>query len=125
MHKKIYHVAVEATLDVIGGKWKPIILCHLGDGPLRTGELGRRIPNASQRVLTKQLRELEKDNIIKRKIYKQVPPKVEYSLTDEGRSLRDILVAMSIWGEKRVKKAQAAGEDVKIVNHGYDGFKKM
>lgn len=125
MVRKIYHLAVEATLDVIGGKWKPIILCHLGGRTLRTSELCRRIPNASQRVITKQLRELERDNIVKRKVYNQVPPKVEYSLTDEGKSLRDILLAMSDWGESRVKKEQENGEDVQILNHNQDGFKRM
>lgn len=125
MVRKIYHLAVEATLDVIGGKWKPIILCHLGGRTLRTSELCRRIPNASQRVITKQLRELERDNIVKRKVYNQVPPKVEYSLTDEGKSLREILLAMSDWGESRVKKEQENGEDVQILNHNQDGFKRM
>lgn len=122
---KIYHLAVEATLDVIGGKWKPVILCHLGNGPMRTGELCRAIPNVSQRVLTRQLRELEADNIIRRKVYSQVPPKVEYSLTDEGKSLRNILIAMSEWGEKRVERARRTGHDVKIANHNLRGFKRM
>ena len=123
--EKVYHVAVEATLDVIGGKWKPIILCHLGEGAMRTSELSRAIPNVLQRVLTKQLRELEKDYIIKRKVYNQVPPKVEYSLTDEGRSLRKILVAMSNWRNARVAKAQKEGKEVKILNPSSRGFLKM
>lgn len=125
MTEKIYHVAVEATLDVIGGKWKPIILCHLGSGAMRTSELCRAIPNVSQRVLTKQLRELEKDGIITRKIYNQVPPKVEYSLTKEGRSLRDILVAMSNWGNERVAREQKMGQDIKILDPSPNGFMKM
>ena len=121
----IYHVALEATLDVIGGKWKPIILCHLGNGAMRTSELCRAIPNVSQRVLTKQLRELEKDKITKRKVYGQVPPKVEYSLTEEGRSLRQILVAMSDWGNKRVAREQSEGKDVEILDPSPQGFLKM
>lgn len=125
MAKKIYHVAVEATLDVIGGKWKPIILCNLGDGQMRTSELCRAILNISQRVLTKQLRELEKDKIINRKVYNQVPPKVEYSLTSEGRSLREILVAMSDWGNKRVAREQEEGKDVEILDPSPNGFLKM
>lgn len=125
MAKKIYHVAVEATLDVIGGKWKPIILCHLGEGPMRTGELNRAIPNISQRVLTKQLRELQKDGIINRKVFGEVPPKVEYSLTDQGRSLREILVAMSDWGNKRVAREQKEGKDVQILDPSPQGFLKM
>ena len=92
---------------------------------MRTSELSRAIPNVSQRVLTKQLRELEKDCFIKRKVYNQVPPKVEYSLTDEGRSLRKILVAMSNWGNARVAKAQKEGKKVKILNPSSRGFLKM
>ncbi|ABJ63079.1 putative HTH-type transcriptional regulator YtcD [Leuconostoc mesenteroides] len=94
--EKIYHIGVEATLDVIGGKWKPIILCHLGNGPIRTGELRRRIPNIAQKTLTQQLRELEEDEIIIRKVYNQVPPKVEYYLSEEGKTLREVLIAMAI-----------------------------
>ena len=123
--KKIYHVAVEATLGVIGGKWKSIILCHLGGGAMRTSELRRAIPNVSQRVLTKQLRELERDKIIKRKVYGQVPPEVEYSLTEEGRSLRQILVAMSDWGNKRVAREQREGKDVEILDPSPQGFLNM
>lgn len=122
---KIYQLAVEATLDVIGGKWKPIILCNLGHEPLRSGELKRKMPNVTQKMLTQQLRELENDNIISRKSYNQVPPKVVYSLTEEGKSLRDILIAMSVWGEKRIKQAQETGEDVVLVKDEYNGFIKM
>ncbi|MCC7667691.1 winged helix-turn-helix transcriptional regulator [Liquorilactobacillus satsumensis] len=120
--EKIYHIGVEATLDVIGGKWKPIILCHLGNGPIRTGTLKRYIPNITQKMLTQQLRELEEDRIITRKIYKQVPPKVEYSLTDEGKTLREILVAMSIWGEKRVANLQAEGQSVTLLAKDHNGY---
>ncbi len=122
---KIYQMGIEATLDVIGGKWKPLILCNLGFEPLRTGELKRRIPNVTQKMLTQQLRELEQDQIISRTVYNQVPPKVVYSLTDEGRSLRDTLIAMSVWGEKRIKKAQEAGEDITLLKEECNGFKKM
>lgn len=125
MTEKIYHLAVEATLDVIGGKWKPIILCHLGEKSQRNGELKKLIPNISQKVLTQQLRELEQDGIISRKIYGEVPPRVEYSLTKEGRSLREILLAMSDWGEKRVSQQQKRGENVIILDHNLDGFNKM
>lgn len=120
--KKIYHLAVEATLDVIGGKWKPIILCHLGNGSIRTGDLKKKIPAITQKVLIQQLRELEMDGIIIRKVYAQVPPKVEYSLSEEGKSLRELLVAMSIWGQQRVDKLQQNGLDVAIENTDFSGF---
>ncbi|MBB1124191.1 winged helix-turn-helix transcriptional regulator [Limosilactobacillus albertensis] len=123
--RKIYHLAVEATLDVIGGKWKPVILCHLGGQTLRTSELCRLMPEVSQRVLTRQLRELEQDGIVCRKVYNQVPPKVEYSLTDEGKSLRNILLAMSDWGEKRIKREQQNGRKVEILDHNQAGFLQM
>lgn len=119
--KKVYHVAVEATLDVIGGKWKPIILCHLGNRTMRTGELKKQIPNITQKMLVQQLRELEADKIINRTVYNQVPPKVEYSLTAEGKSLREILITMSIWGEKRVNQLKADGNDVEILSSNYSG----
>ncbi len=119
--EKIYHIGVEATLEVIGGKWKPIILCHLGNGPIRTGELKRQIPTITQKMLTQQLRELEEDHIVNRKVYNQVPPKVEYSLTEEGKSLREILVAMSVWGEERIERQQEAGNEVKLL-HTHGGY---
>ncbi|ASZ08258.1 MULTISPECIES: winged helix-turn-helix transcriptional regulator [Enterococcus] len=119
--EKIYHIGVEATLEVIGGKWKPIILCHLGNGAIRTGELRRKIPTITQKMLTQQLRELEQDGIVHRKIYNQVPPKVEYSLTEEGKSLREILVAMSVWGEERIEKQQEEGKSVKLL-HTHGGY---
>lgn len=123
--KKVYQLAVEATLDVIGGKWKPIILCHLGAGPLRNGQLLRLIPAVSQRVLTQQLRELERDEIIQRRIYQEIPPRVEYCLTDHGKSLRPILLAMSDWGEHRVQQAQVQGAKVEILDHNQSGFDQM
>lgn len=95
---------VEAALDVIGNKWKGIILFHLLSGTKRFSELKRLIPDVSQRVLTLQLRELESDTVINRKVYPQVPPKVEYSLSDIGESLEPILIALREWGEKIMAK---------------------
>lgn len=120
--KKIYHLAIEATLDVIGGKWKPIILCHLGNGLMRTGALKKQIPSITQKMLVQQLRELEADKIITRKVYGEVPPKVEYSLTEQGKSLREILIAMSVWGEERVHDMVDSGKDVELLNDNYSGF---
>lgn len=90
---------VEDTIEIITGKWKPIILLHLlYSGTKRFNELKKMIPNISQKVLTKQLRELEEQDIIQRVIYPQVPPKVEYSITEHGESLRPILFALHEWG---------------------------
>jgi DNA-binding HxlR family transcriptional regulator len=94
---------VATTLSYVGGKWKPIILFELRDGPLRTGELTRRIPQVSAKMLTQQLRQLERDGVVQRKIHEQVPPKVEYSLTPLGRSLRPVMNALASWGKARQK----------------------
>jgi DNA-binding HxlR family transcriptional regulator len=97
------------TLEVIGGKWKPIILHYLSEAPRRTGELGRLIPQASGKMLTQQLRELEADRIIRRKVYRQVPPKVEYILTPLGESLRPVMVAMCAWGQTYAHRDNGKG----------------
>lgn len=91
--------AVEVTLSVIGGVWKPVILFHLLPGKKRFMELTRLIPNATQRMLTLQLRELEADGVIARHVYPQVPPKVEYALTPLGESLAPVLISLREWGE--------------------------
>lgn len=91
--------AVEVTLSVIGGVWKPVILFHLLSGKKRFMELTRLIPNATQRMLTLQLRELEEDGVIVRHVYPQVPPKVEYALTPLGKSLAPVLISLREWGE--------------------------
>jgi len=103
-----YHCPVEATLDVIGGKWKVVILFHLShDGTHRFAELRRKIPGVSERMLTQQLRELEGDGIVHREVYPEVPPKVEYSLTEYGRTLRPITNVMCEWGQKHIKRIKA------------------
>lgn len=89
---------VETTLDLIGGKYKALILWHLSDKTLRFSELQKLLPSATPRVLTHQLRELEQQNLITRTVYPVVPPKVEYSMTDLGRSLMPILTEMRDWG---------------------------
>jgi DNA-binding HxlR family transcriptional regulator len=91
---------IETTLDVLGGKWKGMVLHRLLYGTMRFGELKRMIPRVTQRMLTRQLRELERDGVIRRKVYPEVPPKVEYSLTTVGLSLKPILLMMSDWGEQ-------------------------
>ncbi len=94
---------VDATLKLIGGKYKALILWHLVSGSLRHGELQKIIPQATPKMLTQQLRELESDNLVSRTVYPVVPPKVEYALTDFGRSLKPILVAMYDWGAGYMK----------------------
>lgn len=95
-----YDCPIEVTLDVISGKWKAMILFSLLQRTIRFNELRRLIPKATQRVLTTQLRELESDGVITRKIYAEVPPRVEYSLTEFGLSLKPILELMELWGEE-------------------------
>ena len=89
---------VSTTLDLIGGKYKALILWHLADGKLRFSQLTKKISKATPKMLTQQLREMEAQNLIHREVYPVVPPKVEYSLTDLGRSLMPVLVAMRDWG---------------------------
>ena len=100
---------VEATLSVIGGRWKPVLVCHLLDGRKRFGELRRLVPNATERMITLQLRELEADGVISRHVYAEVPPRVEYEVTEFGRSLEGILTLMQEWG--REFKTRRLGEE--------------
>ena len=91
--------AVEATLSLIDGKWKGVFLFHLLARPARFSELRRRVPGATARIVTNQLRELEADGLVHRKVYAEVPPRVEYSLTPLGRTLEPVLVALRAWGD--------------------------
>ncbi|WP_313606737.1 winged helix-turn-helix transcriptional regulator [Rhizobium sp.] len=100
--------SVEAAVSLIDGKWKCVILWQLlDDKTLRFNELRRRIPGATQRMMTNQLRELERDGLVHREIYPQVPPKVEYSLTGKGQSLAPILLALREWGDEHVYAVDA------------------
>lgn len=105
---KNYACTFEITIDLIGGKWKPLIIWQLGTkGTKRFNELRKLLPGITQKMLTQQLRELETDNLVNRKVYPQVPPKVEYSLTDLGETLMPILSMMCSWGRdyyKLIKK---------------------
>ncbi|WP_099156924.1 winged helix-turn-helix transcriptional regulator [Virgibacillus ndiopensis] len=92
---------VEDALGILVGKWKPIILLNLlKEGTQRFSELKRSMPGITQKMLTKQLRELEDEDIVERVVYPQVPPKVEYSISEYGKSLEPILAAMHEWGTK-------------------------
>lgn len=95
---KVFHCPVEAALDVIGGKWKPLILWALGNNVMRFNELQKALPGVNTKMLTKQLRELEEDAVIRRTVYPEVPPRVEYAITDFGKTLIPILEALCTWG---------------------------
>ena len=99
-----YYCPVKLTTDVIGGKWKPLILFYLETGTKRFGEMQKLIPGMTKKMLTQHLRDLERDEVIRRKVYAVVPPKVEYSLTKHGESLKPILKLMSAWGMKHRKR---------------------
>ncbi|HNY22980.1 MAG TPA: helix-turn-helix domain-containing protein [Treponemataceae bacterium] len=102
---KEYACPMEMTLDLIGGKWKALILWHLAmDGTLRFGMLRKQFPKVTQKMLTQQLRELERDGLVLRKVYQEVPPKVEYSLTEMGASLLPMLQALNEWGQAFAKE---------------------
>ena len=94
--------SVEAAIGLIDGKWKSVILVHLLSGTLRFSEIRRQIVNVTPRMLTNQLRELEEDGLIERKVYAQVPPKVEYSLSPLGRSMAPVLHALKAWGDTNI-----------------------
>jgi DNA-binding HxlR family transcriptional regulator len=94
-----YQCSMELTLALIGGKWKTLILWHLRDKTLRYSEIRKAIPSVTPKMLTQQLRELEDSGLVRRVIYTQIPPKVEYSLTQTGQSLLPILDTLSKWGQ--------------------------
>ena len=109
---KKYYCTMELTLHVVGGKWKPIILYHLAKSkePQRFSVLKRAMPNITQKMLTQQLRELEADGVVCREVFPQVPPRVEYSLTELGQSVLPVLEIMQQWGKDYEKKLLAAQE---------------
>ena len=106
--KQEYRCTVEVTLEIIGGKWKAVILWHLSHKTLRFSQLKRRQPRITQKMLTQQLRELERDGMVHREVYPEVPPRVEYSLTEHGRSVVPILKMMCEWGKKAELREQEA-----------------
>jgi len=108
--------AVDATMSVIEGRWKTVILCKLyKNGPMRFNQLMREIDGVSPRILTKQLKEMESDGIVKRTSYPEIPPRVEYSITEKGMSLGPILIAMADWGLQNMFSNRVAFDsDVEI-----------
>ena len=101
---KKFNNPVELSIDIIGGKWKMLVIWRLKDGSKRYGELRRSLPKVTHKMLTQQLRELEQDEIIKRKVYAEVPPKVEYSLTPRAKALSPIIEMMQQWGIEYAKE---------------------
>ena len=109
-----YQCSMELTLALIGGKWKALILWHLGDKTLRYSEMRKVIPNVTPKMLTQQLRELEDSGLVKRLIYTQIPPKVEYSLTKAGQSLLPILDTMCKWGQNYANEYEQTMQELKL-----------
>jgi DNA-binding HxlR family transcriptional regulator len=107
MKARTYHCPVEAAIEVFGGKWKPLILWWLQQRTWRFAELRRQIPGITEKMLTQQLRELEADGIVARRVYPTVPPKVEYSLTEYGRSLKRALRSICDWGRAHMERIGA------------------
>ena len=101
---KEYHCAMDVTMDYIGGKWKTVVLWYLRKDKKRFSELKRLIPNITEKMLSLQLKDLENDGIVKRKIYPEVPPKVEYYLTDFGKTLIPMLEEIARWGRGLAEK---------------------
>ncbi|NUW45131.1 winged helix-turn-helix transcriptional regulator [Nonomuraea rhodomycinica] len=107
MKKTSYSCGLDAAVDVVGGKWKALILWALHHEPVRFGELRRQVPGISEKMLILQLREMERCGLVHREVYRQVPPKVEYSLTEFGQSLNTALIPLGEWGEKHMQTIEA------------------
>lgn len=120
--KVLYACGLDAAVDVVGGKWKPMILWALHAGTtLRFGELRRHITGISEKVLIQQLRELQSDGIVHREVYREVPPKVEYSLTSLGLSLNEALVPLGVWGDDHMRQLVANKEAGRGACEGVEG----
>lgn len=107
MAGRTFTCGLDAAVAVMGGKWKGLILFALEEGPLRFGELRRTVGGISERMLILQLREMQTAGLLHREVYQQVPPKVEYSLTDFGRSLNTALAPLGAWGEDHMERIEA------------------
>ncbi|TDC42262.1 transcriptional regulator [Actinomadura sp. KC345] len=105
--KREFTCGLDAAIAVMGGKWKGLILFALQDGPLRFGELRRAVAGISERVLIMQLREMETTGLLHREVYHQVPPKVEYSLTEFGHALNDAMAPLGQWGEDNIERIES------------------
>lgn len=104
-----YICGIDAAMDVVTGKWKSLILWELeAHGTRRFGELRRGLPGVSEKMLIQHLREMETDGLVHREVYREVPPRVEYSLTEQGQSLNDALAPLGAWGQRRIDRLGAA-----------------
>lgn len=119
-----YTCAMDAALNVISGKWKLVILNRLLTGPQRYSEIHKSIPGLTEKVLSQQLKELEEDQIVKRRVYPVVPPKVEYSFTELGEELQPVFFALETWGSNFLTGTNADGEQVKMDASCYTADKK-
>lgn len=104
MHDKIYHCALDVTMDYIGGKWKTVVLWYLRKGTKRFGELKKHIPEITEKMLSLQLKQLEADGLVHREVFAEVPPRVEYCLSEEGKTLLPLLEELAKWGRKKAEK---------------------
>jgi DNA-binding HxlR family transcriptional regulator len=121
--KRVYHCALDVTMSFIGGKWKTIVLWYLRKEPKRFSELKRHIPDITEKMLSMQLKQLEKDGIVGRKVYAEVPPRVEYFLTEEGKTLLPMLEEIAKWGRYFGKKYGKV-EEVKKEKSGRKNLSK-
>jgi DNA-binding HxlR family transcriptional regulator len=112
MRPQTYGCGLEAALAVVGGKWKPIVLWHLAPGPRRFGELRRMVTGISEKMLIQQLRELEADGVVVRRDFREIPPRVEYSLTEFGVSLGRALKPLCDWGREHMERIARSKAEV-------------
>ncbi|MGP4114217.1 winged helix-turn-helix transcriptional regulator [Streptomyces sp. 4N509B] len=124
MRKLPYSCGIDAAIDVVGGKWKVLILWALHDRRQRFGQLRRSLPGVSEKVLIQQLREMEADQIVHREVYREVPPRVEYSLTDLGVSLNEALAPLGAWGAAHRSHIEAV-RGVPPAAEGADGGEEL
>ncbi|MBC7861575.1 MAG: helix-turn-helix transcriptional regulator [Bacteroidia bacterium] len=115
MNGRIYHCALDVTMDYIGGKWKSVVLWYLRNKTMRFGELRKQIPDITEKMLSMQLKQLEMDGIVKREVFPEVPPRVEYSLTKEGKGMLPMLEALAEWGRTKAKRDGVIQERKRVV----------
>lgn len=120
LHGQTFHCALDVTMNYIGGKWKTVVIWYLRKDKKRFGELKKHIPDITEKMLSLTLRQLESDGLVERTVFAEVPPKVEYSLTTQGKSLLPMVEEMAAWGRKKTKEE---GQMVEV-NRKKSGSKK-